>query len=146
MQRNELVEQYLDVSHTFQLAWKNHFTQVLSSEQMSLAQVGLLMIIKTMQPISGSDLAAHMRISRSAVTQLIDALGQQGYIKRQEDVHDRRISYITLSGKGIAKYTALEKIRRELYMKLAGALDDDELRAIVSIHKKMIIELEKAGE
>lgn len=146
MQRDELVEQYLDVSHMLQLAWKSHFTQLLANEQMSLAQVGLLMLIKNKQPTSGSDLASHMRITRSAVTQLIDALDQQGFIQRQEEVHDRRISYITLSKQGIAKHAALEKIRRELYMKLAAVLDDNELRAIVNIHIKMITALEKAGE
>jgi hypothetical protein len=46
----------------------------------------------------------------------------------------------------MAKYQALESIRKELYVRLAGALSDDELRITIAIHTKMIAVLETAND
>jgi MarR family transcriptional regulator for hemolysin len=146
MQRDELVEQFFNVSQTMQQAWRMHFFRLLSDEHVSPAQMGLLFTIQHKQPVSGRDLALAMHITRSAVTQLTDALEQLGYIERREDAHDRRVSYITLSARGMAKYQALESIRKELYVRLAGALSDDELRITIAIHTKMIAVLETAND
>jgi DNA-binding MarR family transcriptional regulator len=143
MQRDKLIEQFFNSSQTMQRAWKSQFYKVVRDAEVPPAQIGLLFLIKHKQPVNGRDIAAEMQITRSAVTQLIDALEQLGYIERQEDKNDRRISNIQLSKKGTQKLNKLEKKRKELLTRLASALDDDELKAIVAINSKMIQELER---
>jgi len=143
MQRSQLVKAFFDSSQSMQKAWKSQFYTFLSQAKIPAAQVSLLFLIKEKQPVSGSDLATAMQITRSAVTQLVEAVHQLGYVKRQEDKGDRRISYLRLTEKGETQLGELKQKRDEILTRLAQVLSDEELKALVSINAKMIAELEK---
>lgn len=142
MDREELVERFFTNQRTIFKTWKAHFQQLMGDNPLTHAQLSIMFMIHQEQPISGRELAAKMDISPSAVTQMLDALDQLGFIDRCEDEADRRITHIRLSEAGACKISELEEARNELLERLAAVLTDDELRAIVSINDKMIKELE----
>ncbi len=84
-----------------------------------------------------------MHISPSAVTQLLDGLAQGGYIQRDEDQADRRVSYIKLSKLGASKVKTLEKKRKDYFISLAEALSDEELESMIKIQAKMTPKINK---
>lgn len=142
MKREELVEHFFNSEQSLQRAWKLQFQKVLGNEGLSLAQMGMLFMIKNRQPIKASDLAKELQISRSAVTQLMEPLNRQHYITREEDSQDRRIQYIKLSDNGVKELARLEKIRKDFFARSITSLTDEELETIVRIQRKMIHEIE----
>lgn len=138
MKREDLVLQFFNNSRTIQSSWKAYYARTMSGDDLSPAQLALLFIIKHQQPVSGKKLAESMRVSKSAVTQLLESLDQHGYITRTEDSDDRRISHITLSETGSSKMNAFEQKRKEVFVSLASELSDEELMTILNVQKKML--------
>lgn len=143
MNRDKIVEDLFDGSQMLSRSWKTHFFKVLGSENLSPAQIGVVFYIKKNQPTSGKDVAAEMQTSPSAVTQLIDALDQRGYITRKSDPNDRRVSYISLSEAGEAVMSQLEEKRKQFFVEVTQVLTNDEIIAMTAIQQKMLTQVDK---
>lgn len=143
MDRNQLVARYLSSHQSLFRAWKTHFFKVLTKEDLSPALMGILLTIQRMQPVSGREIAEEMRITKGAVAQFVETLHQLGLVERDTDVHDRRISHVSLSRHGTVKLRKLEKARNGLITELTEKLSDAELKQAISINEKILQELEK---
>ncbi|HSX16832.1 MAG TPA: MarR family transcriptional regulator [Patescibacteria group bacterium] len=141
MRRDELVDQFLDGQQVLHRTWKTHFFKMLGD--LTPGQVMVLFLLKRKQPLRGSDVAKEIGVTRSAITQLMESLYTLGYVTRTDDEQDRRVFYITLTSAGDAKFAELEAARRELFMKSAVELTDNELQAVITANAKMLAALEK---
>jgi DNA-binding MarR family transcriptional regulator len=138
LSRDLLIEAMFANSLTVQKAWKSFILQSLGKNNISLAQAGLLFILKNRQPIKGSELADEMHISRSAVTQLIEGLETSNFITRTESTQDRRIQYISLSSYGTDRLKEIDSKRKALFILATSTLDNRELKALIAMQSKMI--------
>jgi len=138
MERTELIQQFADTTQAMLRAWKSQFFAELGDDDLPPAQVGLLFLLGRMQPATGSEIADELHISRSAVTQVLDAVVQKGLAERQHDPQDRRTARILLTAAGGAKLQQLEAVRTRLTRQLSDGLSDDELQAAISINRKLL--------
>lgn len=141
--REELIDDYFAVTVQMQRAWKRRYMYLLDEDIISLAQLGVLFLLHEKQPIQSKDIALDMRISRSAVTQLIDGLVDMELVSRLEDSTDRRNVFLQLSKKGRSKLKQLEKRRRKLFDELVAGLTDKQIASAININTHMLNELEK---
>ena len=140
--REQLIEDYFTAATNMQRAWKNYMVSELSTDEISIAQMGLLIFLNDNQPIMGKDVATDMHISRSAVTQLVDGLYDKGLITRTEDPDDRRGTHISLTKSGSAKLRMLNKKRRELFNLLVTDLSEDQITTAIEINTVMLSQIE----
>ena len=63
---------------------------------LSMAQFKTLMLIGSSGGLTGRDLARRLDVGPSAVTPLVDRLVQYGYVQREEDPTDRRVTWTRL--------------------------------------------------
>ncbi len=144
MKRAELLETYLQSAQSLQRLWKLHFQQFLASSGVSHAQIGLLFLISQKQPVSSTDLAEELQISRSAVAQLLDVVDRHGFIVREPSTQDRRTTYISLSAAGQKKLSDLNERRMKIHAALAADTTDEELQFLINRQAIMIEHLEAA--
>lgn len=143
MQRDELINQFMDVTKLMMKAWKGRFFEMINDPSLSPAQIGILFILQRRESCSGRELADELHISRSAVTQLLEGLFEQGYIDRQEDAADRRVTHLQLSAAGLKKMLDLEKARKQLFDTLTHDLSNHELETMVQLNLKITHALKK---
>jgi DNA-binding MarR family transcriptional regulator len=105
-------------------------------------QLHLLQLVEHLQPVSLKKLADAMRVTPGAVTQLVESLVRAGYINRQADTQDRRMSVVTLSEDGRRKIGKLTRMKQEMLAKVVADLDDAELRVYLRVQQKMLEYLE----
>ena len=137
------VEKVLDrfAETMFRLMLDHHQRQAVEMA-MTLPQVQALRLLMV-GPRSTGDLAAALRISAPAVTQLTDRLMRKQLIERQAADGDRRSVMIALTERG---RRAVESFRQRRHTIISGALDflDDLERAqIVLALSKMVGALEQ---
>lgn len=99
----------------------------------------LLMLLKGEDGhiLSPSELAKRTNVTRATMTQFVDALEKDEYVKRTDDPRDRRGMLVQLTDKGIAK---LREILPHYYKRLSGFtadLSEDENRTLLSLIKKI---------
>lgn len=137
MHREELIEAIFANMQQMQRAGTHKFHELMGQMDISRSQMELLIIVKHQQPISVKRIAAEMHMTPGAVTQLLEGLVQKGYLDRSEDVHDRRITNITLAVTGKKKLKELWEVRKIAVRKLMQTLDDEELAVMLRVQEKM---------
>ena len=125
----------------FRLMLEHHQRQAVEMA-MTLPQVQALRLLMG-GPRSTGDLAASLRISAPAVTQLTDRLTRKQLIQRQAADGDRRSVMIALTERG---RQAVESFRERRHTVISGALaflDDLDRAQIVLALSKMVGALEQ---
>lgn len=143
MDRDTLVSQYAEVNQSLIRLWKTKFFEAAEIEGISPALMGVMSLLARKQPMTSSELARGMHITRGAITQFVEALSDLGYITREADPRDRRLQYLRLNKKGMAAVARLEQLRNALITELTSVLSDDELVQLTAINRKLLDSLEQ---
>ncbi|MCC6178225.1 MAG: MarR family transcriptional regulator [Chloroflexi bacterium] len=78
-------------------------------------------------PLTGRDLATQLGVGPSAVTPLVDRLVEHGYMRREEDPHDRRYTRLSLTEAGGELLRGMMAGRRDMMADLLRQLSTEEL-------------------
>lgn len=80
------------------------------------------------------DLANTLLLTAGGVTRLLDGLERRGFVAREEDACDRRVSYAVLTKAGRDKLRTADKSHTRQIRELLGAhYDEAELRQLAAL-------------
>ena len=114
--------------------------------ERALAEVGLSgpkfgalsHLVQAGEPISLSECATRMTCVRSNITQLMDRLEADGFVRRVEDPNDRRAVRAAVTPLGLERQAAgakqVEKVKQDLANTLAG-VDQSALAKVLAAIK-----------
>lgn len=88
---------------------------------VSVTQCYALEVLAEKGPMRSQTLADQLRLDKSTVTRVVDALERKGYVERRRDADDSRALALAITGGGRALY---EKINGELIAQQAELLAD----------------------
>ncbi len=106
------------------------------------SQLHLLHTVERLQPVSLKTLASEMRLTPGAITQLIEAMVQAGYVERSSNDTDRRVIVVALTKSGNETVVLLKRKKQALLAKVVADLDDNELAIFLRVQQKMLTYLE----
>ncbi|HET9850456.1 MAG TPA: MarR family transcriptional regulator [Candidatus Saccharimonadales bacterium] len=110
---------------------------VWQKTQLSRAQLGMLYTLFYRPGINMKQLADHLGISKSAVTQLIEQLIDKGLVSRAPDTADRRVAVIALTTRGRQLVIKLNRYKMGGLRSAMSALSDHELKVLHELHQKL---------
>jgi DNA-binding MarR family transcriptional regulator len=102
-------------------------TETWVETELTMAQLKALSLLHARGRASGREVAQAMGIGPSAVSQLVDRLVGDGYVRREEDPHDRRVTWLVPTARGRAAVEQLVLARRERFAAVVAALDTTRL-------------------
>lgn len=105
------------------------------------AQMGVLCVVYREQ-VGVRELAQRFGLTASAITQLVNHLVDNGYIRRVEDKTDRRKIILSLTPKGKKQVVVLRKKKVEMIRKIFENLDQKEVEQLSKILEKVIPHIE----
>jgi DNA-binding MarR family transcriptional regulator len=100
----------------------------LAKMSLTIAQMKALFLFEDNNKFSMSELSALYSVSVSTMTSMVDRLFQNGMLKREQDINDRRIVLVSLTAKGRKVLTKLIDARREVLESFLYTLDEDEVK------------------
>ena len=110
---------------------------------LTLPQLKVLGLIASRpHGLHGRELAATLGVGPPAVTALVDRLAEPGYVRREEDPHDRRITWIRLTESGRLLLERMTAGQRERLAEVLDLLGPDELADV----SRALRILREAGE
>lgn len=146
---NELVKEYPEVSQEA-LETALEFKMVAAKMELEREELfshfgitpgrfHLLMILKGEAGyiLSPSELAKRTSVTRATMTQFVDALEKEEFVRRTDDPKDRRGMLVQLTDKGLAK---LKEILPHYYKRLTGFtcdLSGSERETLLMLMKKI---------
>ena len=113
---------------------------VLNEHGLTHGRFHLLMLLKRQEPkhcLSPSELAKRTGVTRGTMTQFIDAIEKDGFVKRVEDPKDRRGMLVELTEIGESKLKTLLPIHIQHLANYTKVLNSEERMAMIKIMLKM---------
>jgi DNA-binding MarR family transcriptional regulator len=117
--------------------------QHLAELDLTLPQAQVLRVLRRNGTVPTGRLAAELRISAPAITQLTDRLIRKGLIERRTATGDRRSVLVALSGKGKRLVDLYRKRRCEIFSAALAELDEIERAEVGASLEKVIAALER---
>lgn len=113
---------------------------VLNEHGLTHGRFHLLMLLKRQEPVhclSPSELAKRTGVTRGTMTQFIDAIEKDGFVKRVEDPRDRRGMLVELTTKGEEKLKVLLPIHIQHLANYTKVLNSEERSMMIQVMLKM---------
>jgi DNA-binding MarR family transcriptional regulator len=114
---------------------------ILSEHGLTSGRFHLLMLLKRQGPVhalSPSDLAKKTGVTRGTMTQFIDAIEKDGFVKRVEDPKDRRGMLVQLTPAGEQKLAVVLPIHISRMENYTGVLNSEERKQMNNIMLKIV--------
>ncbi len=105
---------------------------------VTMTQASVLMLLMHEGRKTMSEVALALGVSKSAATQLLDSLIEQGFVERTQDEKDRRVAYVDLSRNGIRHLKRVRRGGARQMTQLFDLLTDEELKQIETITAKLV--------
>jgi DNA-binding MarR family transcriptional regulator len=113
----------------------------LAKYGLTTGRLHLLMLLKRQEPIhclSPSDLAKKTGVTRGTMTQFIDAIEKDGFVKRVEDPKDKRGMLVVLTPAGEEKLSVIIPIHIARLEHYTRVLNSEERKQMITIMNKMV--------
>ena len=143
MKREQLIEAIFATMQKLHRTSTTRLHSQMGEHDISLTQLELLFVVRQEQPISVKDLAAKMRLTPGAITQLLEGLVTRNYIGREVAEYDRRVTNVSLTPSGAEKLRALKERHKATLRQVMETLDDEELAVMLRVQKKMLRHFEQ---
>ena len=111
--------------------------EAISHLDISLTEMYIMRSIIKHQGISVKELAEKMKVTSSAMTQVIDKLMNKGYVLRTKSEEDARYLILSISDKGMEMIKIIKREHFPLYKKIFDSLTDEELISLETILDKI---------
>ena len=119
----------------------DQYQKQITELELTLPQAQLLRILRR-GPMQTGQLAAEMRISAPAITQLTDRLIRKGLIERSTTADDRRCVIVALSDEGRHLVDQFRQRRREIFSEALSDLSESERKQALEVLEKVVKALE----
>jgi DNA-binding MarR family transcriptional regulator len=83
-------------------------------------------------PLTQTQLAHHLRLTKSTVSRLVDQLETRGWVRRDAGDDDARQRLVTLTAQGTKAGRQISGLRRERLRRLLDRLPEDERPAVLA--------------
>lgn len=125
--------------------WRAELDRRLADLGLSQARwLVLLHLARFAQPPTQRELAQSVGVEGPTLARLLDSLETQGLVLRQAVVEDRRAKKIVLCDTARPLIEKIETIATALRVELFQGISEDDLRISMSVHTRILANLEKS--
>lgn len=141
MDNLKTIEEFMQVMREFH---KLILPKNISDTENSLTplQLEALLYLRIHPKSIVSTLGKYLQLSSSATAQLTDRLAKVGFIKREDDLQDRRAVLLSLTPKGDRVSARVHKAHMEKIKGLLASIPEKNINELTQIFKKFHQEFE----
>ncbi len=141
MARKEIIEEIMASLNAMKNKIHGAIMQADVKKRVPHSQWFVLCLISQNENMGIKEISAMLGITSSATTQLVDALVESGYVKRNTSTVDRRSLHLSLSASGQEHVKEMKSIYADSMKVLFEALTDQELEMYNALNKKILTNL-----
>lgn len=119
----------------------DQYQQQITELDLTLPQAQVLRVLRR-GPLLTGQLAAQLKISAPAITQLTDRLLRKGLIERRAAADDRRCVIVVLSDKGARLIDQFRQRRRDIFTRALTGLSETEQKLVIEVLGRVVRALE----
>ncbi|WP_028595374.1 MarR family winged helix-turn-helix transcriptional regulator [Paenibacillus assamensis] len=123
-----------------------YYQQVMELD-LSVKQALILEVLYKQKQVTVREIAGQMKVSSSAVSQIISKLDKAKYVKREINPNNRREILVSLGEKGEDYFAQMQQVEQDIIERYYTKLTMDEVMQLkhITLKLKSIVEQELAG-
>ena len=143
MNRLALVQRILREHNTTSVATVNFFEKphkYAEDDSLYMREVHFVVEVGSMESPTMSEMATRLNVTQGAVTQMATRLEKKGYVIRQKDTQDKRVTTISLTEKGrilCDEHIAYDQKEHAIVSEMLNEFSDEELEKLIRYEKIM---------
>jgi len=116
--------------------WNSNMAEALKALDMTTTQMRALAILSLSSSVTINELSVYTVIEQSTMSRTLDALEEQGMVRRQPRPEDMRIRDVSITEKGRVAFERVWPTMYELFQQLFDGVEEEEYRAfIATLHR-----------
>jgi DNA-binding MarR family transcriptional regulator len=128
--REELIAQTIEAQHRMNRVIRERTLDSWVKLNLTVPQLKSLFYISRHGRVNLTGLASGIRVTPANVTGIVDRLVEQGLLTRTPDADDRRVSWLTVTGKGKTLTNDLREGRAQEMRRILDKLTEEELSTV----------------
>ena len=138
MNKQQYIEQLFTTMGQFRKLMETHTHTTREERTATIMQYSALKFLKHNKNSTVGKLAAHLQLSKSSATQLVERLVKIGLVERIDDKNDRRIIHLIITPVGDRKIIQLRKKFVDRMAKIFSNIPEEDIKELIRIHTKLI--------
>jgi DNA-binding MarR family transcriptional regulator len=123
----------------------HYFDKAFGTVDLRLTEFGVLQQLAESGPTAMVRLSDGNRVTKAAVTAIIDEMEAKGLVRRVRDSSDRRVVNIRMTPAGKKLYAVARRRHQEIVNAFVSVLEPDEARALVRSFDKLARFMDEHG-
>lgn len=121
-------------------------SNILNNIDLSLSELKVLEVIEENNEVNVSKIASGLRISKSAVSQIVSKLEKKGCIYRKVDEKNKKINYLYLTDNSQNVYRDKKYKCKEIIEKVVKKLGDENILKLSELLNQLSNVIESIGK
>ena len=116
--------------------WNANMAEALKTHEMTTTKMRALAILSLSPSVTINELSVYAVTEQSTMSRTLDALEEQGLVRRQSRPEDMRVRDVSITEEGRAAFERVWPTMYELFQQLFDGVEEDEYRAfIATLHR-----------
>ena len=121
-----------------QVGFSRFFAVILTQAGLTLPQYALLNQLALSGSIPMTEASKQLRITKPAVTHLVDRLEKNKYLKRLSHAKDRRIFLLEIQPKGLSLVRTVQSQVLDILLKALSQFSDQDQKTITQFYAALV--------
>ncbi|HUD44288.1 MAG TPA: MarR family winged helix-turn-helix transcriptional regulator [Patescibacteria group bacterium] len=139
----DLVRRYIKIALKGTRLSNKMFAISLQDKATTLLQMSALQYLKDHPGATVGELANELVMSSPAIAQMTDRLVKTGWVKKEIDQKDRRITHLVLTAIGEKEINAIPNELKEKIDEVFSYISEEDLETVVKILTKFVHNIEE---
>lgn len=116
--------------------WNANMADELKAFDMTTAKMRALAILSISSGLTINELSVFTVTEQSTMSRTLDALEEQGFIRRQQRQEDMRVREVHVTDEGRAAFAEVWPVMYDRFLRMFDGIDEDEYQAFTAtLHK-----------
>jgi DNA-binding MarR family transcriptional regulator len=123
--------------------WNTDVAEELKDFDMTTTQMRALAVLSVSSSVTINELSVFAVTEQSTMSRTLDALAEQGYIRRQPRPDDMRVRDVSITAKGRSAFEKVWPMLYRMLLRMFDGVEEDEYRNFLGTLHKVLRNIRK---
>lgn len=123
--------------------WNANMAEALRAHDMTTTKMRVLAVLSITSGLTVNELSVLAVTEQSTMSRTLDAMEDQGFIRRQPRADDMRVREVHVTEQGREAFARVWPMIHDMFLRMFEGIEDDEYQAFTTTLHKVLLNIRK---
>ena len=123
--------------------WNANMAEALRAHDMTTTKMRALAVLSITSGLTVNELSVLAVTEQSTMSRTLDAMEEQGFIRRQPRADDMRVREVHITEQGREAFARVWPMIHDMFLRMFEGIEDDEYQAFTTTLHKVLLNIRK---